>query len=159
MAEEGTVKGGSGVDGGRGGGSKLIRASKRVQLTNEPTPSLVPTSAATPCNPLPVSFLSSSRCSACRSRRSRRRRRHYRLAPCSSGYCRYRGTLESSLVAPRHAARRVLCACSTVRTQSVRIHTWRNGSICIEGRRYLHRFPGRNRFTGTVKCERALMAT
>ncbi|KYN33804.1 hypothetical protein ALC56_11880, partial [Trachymyrmex septentrionalis] len=35
------------------------RASKRVQLTNEPTPSLVPTSAATPHNPLslPVSSL------------------------------------------------------------------------------------------------------
>lgn len=43
--------------GARGGGSKLIRASKRVQLTNEPTPSLVPTSAATPRNPLPVSSL------------------------------------------------------------------------------------------------------
>lgn len=57
MAEEGTAVGWRARGGARGGGSKLIRASKRVQLTNEPTPSLVPTSAATPRNPLSLSLL------------------------------------------------------------------------------------------------------
>jgi len=61
MAEEGTAAGWRARGGARGGGSKLIRASKRVQLTNEPTPSLVPTSAATPHNPLSLSLLFCSR--------------------------------------------------------------------------------------------------
>lgn len=57
MVEEGTAAGWRARGGARGEGSKLIRASKRVQLTNEPTPSLVPTSAATPRNPLSLSLL------------------------------------------------------------------------------------------------------
>lgn len=80
----------------RGGGSKLIRASKRVQLTNEPTPSLVPTSAATPRNPLSVLSLFSSipfrRPTVAADRWAHRRRREERLVvrpsvrPSFAGY-------------------------------------------------------------------------